>query len=90
MSSMKTIATMALASATIAAPASVASAQAPPPHICAGYSGLPEDRAPAGNARSDMMWIDGGSFTMGSDEHHPEERRRMRSHSRASGSTATR
>ncbi len=74
MTSMKTLAIIALATATIAAPASVASAQAPPPDVCVGHSGLPEDRAPAGNARSGMVWIDGGSFTMGSDEHHPEER----------------
>jgi hypothetical protein len=42
MTSMKTLAIIALATATIAAPASVASAQAPPPDVCGGYSGLPE------------------------------------------------
>jgi sulfatase modifying factor 1 len=74
MTSMKTLAIIALATVAIAAPASIASAQAPSPDICAGYSGLPEDRAPAGKARSGMVWIDGDSFTMGSAEHHPEER----------------
>ncbi|HSA81118.1 MAG TPA: SUMF1/EgtB/PvdO family nonheme iron enzyme, partial [Geminicoccaceae bacterium] len=71
---MKTLAIMALTTATVAAPAATASEHAPPPGGCAGYSGLPEDRAPAGDARFGMVWIDGGSFTMGSDEHHPEER----------------
>jgi len=74
MTSIKTLAISALATAAIAAPVSIASAQASPPDTCAGYSGVPEDHASAGKARSDMVWIEGGSFTMGSDEHHPEER----------------
>ena len=73
MTSMTTVTIIALATVAIAAPASIASAQPSPP-TCAGYSGLPADHAPPGNARSGMVWIDGGSFTMGSDEHHPEER----------------
>jgi formylglycine-generating enzyme required for sulfatase activity len=74
MTSMKTLAIIALATITIVIPAPIATAQASPPDICLGYSGPPEDQAPASNARSGMVRIEGGSFTMGSDEHHPEER----------------
>ena len=38
--------------------------------LCEGYAGLPElDGAQAG-----MVWIEGGSFTMGDDDERPEER----------------
>src|SRR5690606_12543324 len=74
MTSMKTLAMIALTTGTIAAPASIASAQTSALATCDGYSGMPEGHAPPGNARSGMVWIGGGSFIMGSDEHHPEER----------------
>jgi formylglycine-generating enzyme required for sulfatase activity len=37
---------------------------------CQAYPGLPE----GSDAHAGMVWIEGGSFMMGSDEHHPEER----------------
>ena len=37
---------------------------------CQTYPGLPE----GSDAHPGMVWIEGGSFMMGSDEHHPEER----------------
>jgi formylglycine-generating enzyme required for sulfatase activity len=43
---------------------------APPATLCAGYSGLPQGNGP----HAGMVWIEGGTFTMGSDEERPEER----------------
>jgi formylglycine-generating enzyme len=38
--------------------------------FCQGYAGLPDGAGPTAG----MVWIDGGSFTMGADDQHPEER----------------
>ena len=38
--------------------------------LCDAYAGLPEGNGP----RAGMVWIEGGTFTMGSDEERPEER----------------
>jgi len=38
--------------------------------LCDGYAGLPEAEGP----HAGMVWIEGGSFTMGDDEERPEER----------------
>jgi formylglycine-generating enzyme required for sulfatase activity len=40
------------------------------PVLCDSYSGLPEAKGDTAG----MVWISGGRFAMGSDEHHPEER----------------
>lgn len=45
MTSMKTLAITALATAAVAAPAPIATAQASPPDICVGYSGMSDERA---------------------------------------------
>ncbi|HSA79662.1 MAG TPA: formylglycine-generating enzyme family protein [Geminicoccaceae bacterium] len=37
---------------------------------CDAYSGLPEGDGPIAG----MIWIEGGTFTMGADDQHPEER----------------
>ncbi|MGH6921621.1 MAG: formylglycine-generating enzyme family protein, partial [Geminicoccaceae bacterium] len=40
-----------------------------PAVLCEGYAGLPEGNGP----RAGMVWIEGGSFTMGDDDERPEE-----------------
>ena len=42
---------------------------APAARLCDAYAGLPEGDGP----HSGMVWIDGGSFTMGDDDERPEE-----------------
>jgi formylglycine-generating enzyme len=66
------VATLTIGLAHALAALSVASAagQTPPAALCEGYSGLPDG---AGEAAG-MVWIEGGTFIMGSSEHHPEER----------------
>jgi formylglycine-generating enzyme len=44
-------------------------AEAAPAALCDAYSGLPEGNGP----HAGMVWIEGGTFTMGSDEEKPEE-----------------
>ena len=43
---------------------------APPAALCDPYPGLPEGDGP----HAGMVWIEGGTFTMGDDEERPEER----------------
>ncbi|MGF1562594.1 MAG: formylglycine-generating enzyme family protein [Geminicoccaceae bacterium] len=38
--------------------------------LCTGYGGLPAGEAPTAG----MVWLDGGTFTMGSERQRPEER----------------
>lgn len=40
--------------------------------LCEGYSGLPAERQ--GKARQGMIYLEGGSFTLGSERWYPEER----------------
>jgi sulfatase modifying factor 1 len=47
------------------------SSNAGAPDLCTQYSGLP---APGSGSPGGMVWIAGGSFTMGSDTHYAEER----------------
>src|SRR5689334_10777232 len=60
----------ALALATLACPAAALAAPAGAARECARYDGLPPatEGEPAG-----MVWIQGGSFTMGSETHYREE-----------------
>lgn len=48
----------------------VASAAQAQEHRCTAYAGLPEDTGPSAG----MVWITGGTFTMGDDDERPEER----------------
>jgi formylglycine-generating enzyme len=48
----------------------VASAAQAQEHRCNDYAGLPEDTGPS----TGMVWIAGGTFTMGDDDERPEER----------------
>ena len=43
---------------------------APAARLCDTYAGQPEDEGPTAG----MTWIGGGTFTMGADDQHPEER----------------
>jgi formylglycine-generating enzyme required for sulfatase activity len=54
------------AAMAVAVPAAAGAGEDP----CQAYPGLPE----GSDAHAGMVWIEGGSFMMGSDEHHPEER----------------
>ncbi|MGH6920824.1 MAG: formylglycine-generating enzyme family protein, partial [Geminicoccaceae bacterium] len=75
--SMSILQIITLVGGTIAAFHAVlcsASAETPPPRLCESYTGLPEDHASDGGPPSGMVWIGGGTFTMGDDDERPEER----------------
>ena len=55
-----------VAALAVAMPAAVGLAE----DLCQSYAGLPASDGP----HAGMVWIEGGSFTMGADDQHPEER----------------
>src|SRR5689334_3653933 len=62
----------AAAASVIAASGRIsAQSNASTPDLCAGYGGLP---ASVSEVPDGMVWIPGGSFTMGSETEYPEER----------------
>jgi len=46
----------------------------PPDRLCKAYSGMPALPQNEADRTAGMVWVDGGSFRMGSDRHYPEER----------------
>ena len=55
--------------ALLIVPDALQAGEGAPAVLCHGYAGLPEGDGP----RAGMVWIDGGSFTMGDDDERPEE-----------------
>ncbi len=64
---MKQAAAVAVMIGLAGASAAQAAGQAP---LCDAYSGLPDQNDP----HPGMVWIEGGTFTMGDDDERPEER----------------
>jgi formylglycine-generating enzyme required for sulfatase activity len=50
--------------------AAASTGEAPADPLCGAYGGLPD----GGGSTAGMVWIAGGTFTMGADEERPEER----------------